>query len=541
MTEVTRADISDRLREIRRAQNASLLRIYHLYRIVLALALLVIVLRETDVRFAGSAELLGAVLAYLVINVAVALGTHFAPAQLVDRQPTAFVIVVADVIALTVLVHLAGGVDSGLGALLIVSVAAGSILVLGRVTTLIPAIASLAILYEEFYLRLEGGEPDFFQAGILGALFFGTSLFIQEVSRRLHRSEATSLERGAAVESLERMNRLIVQRLRTGILVLDPGGRVKLVNDAGRRLLGLPDDETEQAVLPPRLLEDLEQWLASPRHRPALFRPEPSSPEVRVNFSRLAGEADTDVIVFVEDNAELQQQAQRLKLAALGRLSASIAHEIRNPLGAISHAAQLLRESPSLEKPDLRLTDIIQSHSRRMNEVIENILELSRRRAPEPRRMAMREWLEEFAARFRESCEEPVVLEIVVAPEDVEVRLDPRQLDQVLTNLVANGLRYSAKRTGRPFVRLEGGVDAETERPWLHVLDEGDGVPDAQAQHLFEPFYTTEEKGTGLGLYISRELCEANQTQLTYRPRDGGGSCFRLHFPHPERQTIESP
>jgi two-component system sensor histidine kinase PilS (NtrC family) len=544
VTSPSRQDISEHLREIRHQQNVSLLRIYNFYRIVLGAALLVIALRESEQRLLGALDsdtFVRLVVAYLLANLVVAIGCLAAPARFIDRQPTGFFIVVADIVALTVLIHLSGGVDSGLAALIIVSVAAGSMLVLGRVATLIPALASIAILYEEFVLQLADGSADFFQAGILGALYFGTSLFIQGVSRRLHRSEATSLARGAEVASLEQMNRVIVQRLRTGILVLDPSGTLRLVNSAGRRLLGLPEDENEPATLPARLQQDLVQWLASSQYRPPLFRPDPTRPEVRVNFSRLDGEGDTDIIVFVEDNAELQQQAQQLKLAALGRLSASIAHEIRNPLGAISHAAQLLRESPSLDKPDLRLTDIIQTHSRRMNEVIENILELSRRRAPEPRRLAMREWLEEFAGRFRETAGRPVEIEIAITPEDTLVRLDPRQLDQVLTNLVANGMRYSEKRVGRPWVRLEGGIETGTERPFLHVIDAGGGVPEAQLEHLFEPFYTTEENGTGLGLYISRELCEANQTQLTYRDRNGEGSCFRLHFPHPERQTVEGP
>ena len=128
------------------------------------------------------------------------------------------------------------------------------------------------------------------------------------------------------------------------------------------------------------------------------------------------------------------------------------------------------------------------------------------------------------------------VFEIEV--DEGEVNIDPSQLTQVLTNLVANGLRYSEKQTGRPWIRLEAGVDTASERPFLNIIDEGPGVTEAQRQHLFEPFFTTEESGTGLGLYISRELCEANQIQLSHLRREPHGSCFRLNFPHPQRQSV---
>ncbi|MDZ7824815.1 MAG: histidine kinase dimerization/phospho-acceptor domain-containing protein [Gammaproteobacteria bacterium] len=285
------------------------------------------------------------------------------------------------------------------------------------------------MLYEEFYLSLLPGTlpPDFFQAGLLGALYFGTSLFIQNVSRRLQQSEITSLERAAEVAALERLNRLIVQRMRTGIVVLDGDGGVRLMNEAGRDLLGIRDADGD--ALPDELLESWADWLEDGDHRPAPFWPGPEGPEVRLGFSRLARESDAETLVFIEDNTELQQRAQQLKLAALGRLSASIAHEIRNPLGAISHAAQLLRESPGLDKPDLRLADIIQTHSRRMNGVIENVLELSRRRqGPEPRLTEhARNGSSEFAlTQFREGQEQPAEIERGPGSADVEVQAGSR-------------------------------------------------------------------------------------------------------------------
>jgi two-component system sensor histidine kinase PilS (NtrC family) len=540
----TRQEIVGQIAAQRARQNASLLRIYNYYRIVLGVALLVIFIREIGERLLGSLDpdaFVVTAAGYIGANTLIAAASFLVPRRYYDRQTLGFLVVVADTLALTLLMHLSEGVSSGLGALIIVSVAAGSILVMGRIATVLPAIATIAVLYEEFYLSLIPGTlpPDFFQAGVLGALYFGTSLFIQDVSRRLQTSEILSMERAAEVAALERLNRLIVQRMRTGIIVLDPGGSVRLINEAARALLGTGTITPGGASLPDALATAWHRWRADPDHRPAPFRAAANTPEVQISFSLLARESSAETLVFIEDNTELQQRAQQLKLAALGRLSASIAHEIRNPLGAISHAAQLLRESPDLEKPDARLADIIQTHSRRMNGVIQNVLELSRRRTPEPRMMAMKEWLEQFVEQFRETRDAPAEIDLVVEPSDVVVRIDPGQLGQVLTNLVGNGMRYSEKRTGRPWVRLEGGID-DAGRPWLDVVDEGPGIEPAQRQHLFEPFFTTEDTGTGLGLYISRELCEANQVQLGYEPAGEHGSCFRLHFPHPQRQPIRT-
>ncbi|MEE4299804.1 MAG: ATP-binding protein [Pseudomonadales bacterium] len=540
----SRREILEQIAQQRSQQNVSLLRIYNYYRVVLGVSLLVIFVRGIGEHLLGTLDpdlFVLTLSSYIVVNVVFAAACLFLPARTLDRQLLGFFVVVADSLTLVLLMHFSAGVSSGIGALVIVSVAAGSIFVSGRIATVMPAVATLAVLYEEFYLSLlpDTLPPDFFQAGLLGALYFGTSLFIQDVSRRLQSSEITALQRAAEVAALERLNRLIVQRMRTGIIVLDVEGDVSLINEAARTLLA-----TDRDMVAPALPEDLMQawtrWREDSTFRAEPFWPAPDTAQVRVSFSQLADNAEGETLAFIEDNTELQQRAQQLKLAALGRLSASIAHEIRNPLGAISHAAQLLAESPSLEKPDQRLTDIIQTHSKRMNGVIENVLELSRRRQPAPQRMTMREWLQSFVEQFRETRETSAVVEMKVLDEGAVVNIDPSQLGQVLTNLVTNGLRYSEKETGTAWIRLEAGVDEASERPYLNVIDKGPGIPEAQRQHLFEPFFTTEESGTGLGLYISRELCEANQIQLGYQPLDPTGSCFRLNFPHPKRQPVAS-
>jgi len=468
------------------------------------------------------------------------MSTQALPARLFRRQLAAVVFVLYDISTLAWLMYLSGGVGSGLGVVILVAVAAGSVLVTGRVSAFIAAVASIVVLYEEFYVSLMPPDyrSDYFQAGILGAIYFATSFAIQTLSARLRRTEITSLSRAAEVADLERVNRSIVQRMRTGIIVVDNNDRPRMLNQSARSLLGLAAHDQTAPALPDPLLERLRAWRADTGVRTGPFEIAPTTPEIRANFSAVRPERpDADVIVFLEDTVEIQQRAQQLKLAALGRLSASIAHEIRNPLGAISHAGQLLSESRNLDKGDTRLTDIINMQSRRMNGVIENVLELSRRKPPSPIRLNLKNWLTEFVTEFRQSMPDAVDIRINVQPATTEVRVDPGQLGQALTNLAVNGLRYSKEKTGRATLAIDGGIDQSTDRPYLNVVDDGPGVPDDRVDNLFEPFFTTERTGTGLGLYITRERCEANQARVTYSRDQRGGSCFRITFAHPDRIT----
>ncbi len=525
----------------RRHQNYSLLRIYNYYRVVIGAALLAAFL--TGIGMLGQLRpeaFRATVLAYIAVNLTLAVLTPLAPRSLVERSSVAYALSTADILALTLLMYFSGGVGSGIGTLSIVSVAAGSILVQGRISTTLAATATIVILYEEFYLSLAVPRigADYFNAGILGAAYFLSSIGLQVYSRRLRRSEITSMERAAEVAALERLNHQIIQRMHTGIAVVTPDATIRLINRAARRLMGLEESEPTPAKLPRALATELCNWQSDNDHRATPMAIADGGPLVRVTFSPVAG-GESEIIAFIEDSTELAHQAQQLKLAALGRLSASIAHEIRNPLGAISHAAQLLRESEHLDNADRRLADIIEHHSRRMNAVIENVLELSRRRAPEPEVIEVAGWLADFARGFAESSADAVEIETHVEPPELVLRGDRGQLTQVLTNLVQNGLRYSRKKTGRGWISLRAGIDLPTGRPCLEIIDAGEGVDEDKVANLFEPFYTTESSGTGLGLYISRELCEMNQSRLSYRRAATGGSCFRIVFPHPKRKVSQ--
>ena len=238
-------------------------------------------------------------------------------------------------------------------------------------------------------------------------------------------------------------------------------------------------------------------------------------------------------LVFVEDAAQTRQRAQQLKLASLGKLTASIAHEIRNPLGAISHAGQLLSESSDLGGEDERLISIMLQHAGRVNAIIENILMLGRRKDTISESFELRPWFESFTDELTERHHlSDSALATTWLADNIVVRMDKTQLHQVLWNLCENALRYARSE---PMISFSVGVDAGNGRPYLEVLDSGPGMGDEIAERLFEPFATTESQGTGLGLYIAREMCESNQAALQLISRDAG-CCFRVTFAHPERQ-----
>jgi two-component system sensor histidine kinase PilS (NtrC family) len=536
-----REDIVAETEQRRFELNISLLRVYNYYRLGIGLALLGAFaqgLIDTRIGTLLPFHFQLIALVYSAMNAATVVALPRLPQQWFRRQLVSAGVVLFDIAVLTALMYASGGLESGLGVMILISVAAGAILVTGRTSAFIAAFATIAILYEEAYLALSQDAyiGNFFQAGVLGAAYFATAIAIESLSSRLRRSEILSTTRAAEIASLELVNRSIIQRMRTGILVVSQDDEVRMLNQSARSLLGSARYGDAIENLPESLAERLLEWRNDNTLRGRPFQAGPNTPEIRANFSAVtAGRADGEVIIFIEDTTEIQQQAQQLKLAALGRLSSSIAHEIRNPLGAISHAAQLLRESDHLDRGDARLTDIIHDHCERMDGVIENVLELSRRRTPEPVRLNLANWLDEFVTSFRESDGTDADISIRVDPLDTEIRMDKLQLSQAVTNLAQNGLRYSEESTGRPSLELVGGVNPGTDRPFLNVVDHGRGVPPEEVKNLFEPFFTTERKGTGLGLYISREICEANQARLDYSRHQDGGSCFRITFAHPDR------
>ena len=457
-------------------------------------------------------------------------------------QTQVYLHVFTDVLATVVLMHASGGVGSGLGTLLIIVVAGGSILTTGRRQALfLAALASLLVLGEVIFDRMAEGltHNSYTQAGILGLTLFAAALVAHAFARRIRESEALATRRGVDLANMAELTEHIIQRMQTGIVVIDNNEVVRLMNESAWHMFGMPSIAREPVLktISPQLADIFHQWQRQPEMDIPGFAPSTEYHHIVPRFARIGQDRNSGVLIFLEDASAVAQRAQQLQLASLGRLTASIAHEIRNPLGAISHAGQLLAESPNLDEHDRRLTRIIGDQSRRMNTIIESIMQLGRRDRSRPQRLRLLDFLQHFVQDFviahpREQDQ----IKIEVEPADIEIRFDATHLRQILTNLCENGLRHSQPQAGRPRLELRGGMVHDQQRPFLDVIDHGEGIPAEVAEHIFEPFYTTSNTGSGLGLYISRELAECNQANVKYIPVATGGSCFRISFQDPRRQ-----
>jgi two-component system sensor histidine kinase PilS (NtrC family) len=469
-----------------------------------------------------------ALTAYLVFSLIAGFATRL---RWPGFQLQVLVQVLVDILVLALLMHATGGVDSSLAVLLVVAVTVGALLQPGRLAYLFAAVATLALLFESGLetLSVEKTDADnITRAGLLGMVLFVAAGLAQVLAARIRESEALAQQRGIDLANLQQLNEYIIQQLQSGVLVVDPDGRIRLANNTARALLGM--DTAAQAPLDavsPDLAQQLDKWKRNRHWQPTPVQSSLTSGTLIPRFSGLKTTQGGGTLIVLEDSAQTARQTQQFKLAALGRLTASIAHEIRNPLGAISHAAQLLGESQQIESADRRLTEIIRNHTQRVNTIIENVLQLSRRDASQLQNLALGDWLQEFHDEFVQIEHiDPDRLQLDTGTDQVSVRTDPGHLHQIMANLCQNAFRHAG-----PDARVRIGLERdESGGVRLDIIDNGPGIDVETVEQMFEPFYTTAGSGTGLGLYIARELCEINQARLSYRPQPQGGSCFSIHF-----------
>lgn len=525
-------------------QQVRLFRIYNHYRLVISLMLVGLLFVDpftTDSKFRWLDYYQAGAVSYLAINAFVGL---MLLAGLQPRQRHITLSILIDILIMHGLLLASTGITNGLANLVIVSVAAGNILNPSRMGTFYAALAAICSLGISGWavLVINESADDIVRAGSLGILYFAAAFVLQGISKRMMRSEALATSRARSIAELEQINQQIIQRMRTGILVLDRFGQVRLANAAAEELLfgsvtSQSSAEHHNRLLPKPLRKGLEAWLKNPNMRIEPFQASPTSPLLQANFTQLDQERGDQILVFIEDMSKVTQQAQQMKLASLGRLTAGIAHEIRNPLGAISHAAQLMEESPNLDKGDKQMLDIIRRHSKRVNGIIENVLDLSRRRAANSEQVDVRDWLSEFTRDFQQTRDDgsKAVIELLADDSVPPARFDKSQIEQVMVNLCDNGLRYSKQQTGQNRIQLVVGATADGERAYVDVRDFGPGIAREHRHSVFEPFFTTDKSGTGLGLYLARELCEANQAHLSLVENEQPGCRFRITFAHPGR------
>lgn len=516
----------------------------NVFRLIVPMVLLLIFFFDAPTRSVGSYRpglFLGACVAYFAFGI-VSIQTIQRRRPSADVQ--ALLQLTVDTIAMVLFLHSSGGISSGLATMLILPAGATAAVVQPRFALGITALITLALLGETAASVLlgVGSSADFLIAGVTGASLFAITLLAIPFAARLRESEALAQQREIDLANLNELNEFIVQHLRESIVVVDESSRIRLINEPAARLLkgGPVEGRALLGDVSPRLLYLLENWRhqASDRRDPGgEFVSADGGTVIRPHFVALAEAGVGPALVFLEDTSVVAERVQQNKLAALGRLSASIAHEIRNPVGAMSHASQLLREAPGLTTDDQHLTDIIEKNAARVSEIIDSVLQLSRRDSTRQERIVLADWLRSFIAEFAQSLQlDPATFRVLGdgQPEVLDVQFDPTQLHQVVWNLCENAMKHgAAAQSGRIDLRL--GRIASTGRPFLEVADRGTGIDTSLVDRIFEPFFSGGAGGTGLGLFISRELCQTNGALLLYEPREGGGSIFRIIFADPQR------
>ena len=419
-----------------------------------------------------------------------------------------------DLAVTLVLMHSSGGTGSGLGILLMVYVAAAGLLLPRELTLLLTALATLGLLAEQARWWLSNAviPADFTRAGLLGIGLFATAAIAYELARRSRVNAKLAADRGEELKNLARLNEEIIQRMQTGVIAVTREGTIQLANKAAR-------DYTSSALAAGTLLLDCAPTVASQYERWVQTQTQPplkAGEKIRTNI----GESSADekkpgsTLIFLEDASAAAQQAQLMKMASLGTLTASIAHEIRNPLAAISTAGELLRETDNLAEQTVALAEIIDRHGSRLNRIVEEILEMGKIKPFDPQTVALGDWFSQFTQDF---ClthgldQEALALE--VAP-GLTITFDTNQLHQVVWNITENALQHCNRAHPFPWISITADYGYPTNQVVINITDQGPGVPADQLEELFTPFFTERDGGTGLGLYIARELCSANQANL---------------------------
>lgn len=520
-------------------QNWQPLRLFNIYRIFVATLFL------TLWRFGLAPDALGhlaprlyidTLIVYLVLGLLAMIAARLRWPQF---QVQATLLASVDVLVVILLAHSSGGVTSGVEVLLIPAIGAVGLLLSELSALFAAAAASLLLLFDQVYLHLSGQQIDsaYTQSGLLGLALFVTAVVSAALAHRARANEALAVRRGLDLANLAELNEHIVEHFNTGLIVAEPHGEIRLINNAAWQLMGHAAGTQLGSLenLSPSLYTTFRQWQATPDGLHRLLAQPGRGMELRVRFIPL-GIDNQATLITLEDQAELAAQVQSAKLASLGRLAASIAHEIRNPLSAISHAAQLLNESPTLSPQDKRLVEIIRTQGIRMDAIVEDVLRLSRKDPPRTRPLDLKVWLQTQADELRQRYESQggngVELHLHLDDTNLTAVCDEGHLSQIFWSLCENASRYGRRPDDERLV-LTFAAHRPPGAPQirLDVIDQGPGVPPETVSHLFEPFFTTSASGTGLGLYIASELCALNSGHLEYIPMPSGGSCFRSYLP----------
>ncbi|MFK7890959.1 MAG: PAS domain-containing sensor histidine kinase [Granulosicoccus sp.] len=514
----------------------AILRLLNQYRLLILLALTAVYYLDEDQRVLGSF----APPVFLITHLGYLLVTLTFVYLTVQRKPCAetqfYLQHYLDIVLIVVLMFASGGVNSGIGALLLVNLALFSQLSSVRYSLLFAAIASMLLITEELLLviLLSDASANFEATALFGALLFLVAWLMTVPLRHLLNRQLVSPSFSRAILDaghIAQLNEEIIRELDSGVLVTDMYSNVILINDTARILLA-----AELVKLPVQLKQlsnELTVNLSESNRSPTLeirsFDIPDTGSSVLPHYIHLSSGG---TLIRLDDHTHIRTQFQQLKLASLGRLSASIAHEIRNPLGAIHHAIQLIEESNSLQEKDVDLLKIARRHADRINRIVEDVLQLSNRQLLQSETVAVDQAVKQFIEKLRKERHLTAV-QVRVDCEPCTARVDAGHLDQILWNLCDNACQHGEGEALLLRIRCKPASNGNTI---LEVIDNGRGVPEADRDKLFEPFYSTHHHGTGLGLFIVRELCEMNKALIECLPGNCGAH-FRITFANAQDNT----
>ena len=434
----------------------------------------------------------------------------------------------SDTIIIILLMHACGGISSGIGMLLIISIAVTGLLVEQTLSIIFASLASLGLLAEHIYstINILSYSGTSTQVGILGATLFATAIVTHLLTLRIRSSELLVQQRERDVALLSALNQEVIENLQAGVVVLGRNFFIRHINQAALEMLNIESDRTLSLKIDaPELLQALESWQQNPARDSPFLPSETGIENTQISFRSLESQGQENTLIFLNDVSSIRNSMQQAKLASLGHLTASIAHEIRNPLGAISYAAQLLSENEELAETDHRMTEIIHQHTQRINHIIEDILQISRGSPTAMEPLDLHLWLGKFVAEFclsnqaRNDC-----FELEAESDQVFILFDPNHLNRVMTNLCANAIDHGI--SDKP-VHIKVYFDHNVKLN-IEIADEGPGIDQENRDKIFEPFFTTSHKGSGLGLYIVSQLCELNNTAISVHRNLYNGTSFIL-------------
>lgn len=511
-------------------------KLYNVYRVLIAVTLLFSgpssdserLLQVTNSDFFSALAL-----CYLLFSVVAAIFTILEKPSLDITLPFQ---IITDIIFILLLMFVNNSSYGGMGFLLIIAVAAASLISDGRLALFYAAIATIGILLQQFFSSILGTESanNYTTAVMLSIVCFAIAWLAHSLAKRMQQSEKLASQRGLDLQNLAQVNELITHKMKDGVLVVDHDLNIKHHNLQAEAFLNLESKKWEEkglSEIAPEIAKLLLEWFSEKQDTnlslvPNILKVNILSRELRLSFLPISENRDQGAVIFIEDWSHMQTQSHQVKLAALGRLTANIAHEIRNPLSSISHANQLMQEEENTPPSTKRMLQIISDNVQRLDQIIKDVLELNRRDRTNQEIIHLENFITDFYNQF---CVveniSPNSFELILGDSETSILFDRRHLNQILWNLCKNGWRHS--KQSEDSLKLEV-YTTNKSLTVIEVTDDGEGIPENVSSHLFEPFFTTEKSGTGLGLYIGRELAEANGANLQHKPTNNGTTFIML-------------